>query len=107
MKKLLFCVYCIFGFLATSVAQVQQIDPIYNMLPEEDAPLILRFEPNFKSTVNKKRTLFKMERQYIDTMQVSDKKKQRLLRNLYKDIYAGTFEKIGITDTVFVVEIDE
>jgi hypothetical protein len=107
MKKSLFCVYCIFGILATSLAQVQQIDAIYSMLPEEDASLILKFEPNLNSAANRKRTLFKMERQYIDTMQVSDKKKQRLLRNVYKDIYAGTFEKIVITDTVFVIEIDE
>jgi aspartate/glutamate racemase len=63
------------------------------MLPEEDALLILKFEPILNSTANRKRTLFKMERQHINTMQVSDKKKQRFLRNLYEEICAGTFKK--------------
>ncbi len=106
MKKLLFCISCILGFMTTSVAQVQQMDSISRMLPEEDAPLVLKFEPNINITANRKRSLFKIERRFIDTMQVSERKKQRLLRNLYRDIHAGTFNKTLITNTVFEDNID-
>jgi hypothetical protein len=106
MKKFLFCISCILGFLSTTVAQGQQKDSILRMLPEEDGPLVLKFEPNMDVTANRKRALFKMERRYIDTMQISEKKKQRLLRNLYKEIHVGTFEKTFITNTGFEDDID-
>lgn len=106
MKNLLFCVYCVLGFSISLTGQVQK-DSIHTILPDEDGPMVLRFEPHLDITANKKRALFKMERQYIDTLQVSEKKKQRLLRHLYKDIHDGSFEKNAITNTAFEDDMDK
>lgn len=102
MKKRLFLTCCAFGYLTTSVAQVHKRDSLKSSTEiEEDAgPLVLKFEPKLDITENRKRKLFRMKRQEIDTMQISEKKKQRLLRKLHKGIYNGKFENTVITHAI-------
>ena len=106
MKKFSCFIYFILGFITISVAQEKHTDTIHSMLPEDNVPLVLKFEPNLNSTANRKRVLFEIERKSIDTMQISVKKKQRLLRSLYKKIHTGTFNSSMITNSVFEDDVD-
>ncbi|MFD0797610.1 hypothetical protein ACFQZJ_09070 [Maribacter chungangensis] len=101
MKKTLIFLCCTLGFVFTMAAQGQKRDSLDGAVEKDEGPLVLKFEPKLDITANRKRTLFKQYRHRIDTMQISEKKKQRLLRNLYKDIYEGTFEKTQLSNTFF------
>lgn len=68
---------------------------------EEETPLVLKFEPKLLSKADTQRQLFLMERIRIDTLPISDKRKQKRIRNLYKDIRSGTFSATQVTETVF------
>jgi hypothetical protein len=85
--------------MGTAMAQAQLKKTAQQPKIEEEGPLVLKFEPGLDVTANRKRDLFKLERRTIDTMQVSDRKKQRLLKKLHNAIYNGTFDKKRTTNT--------
>lgn len=106
MKERLCCLLCILGFSVAASAQVHEKNTIDLVTSEDDAPLVLRFEPELDITANKNRALFKRERLHIDTMHIAEKKKERLLRKLYKDIHSGKFQKTIQTTATFENELE-
>lgn len=90
----------LFGLSVTAHAQIDEENKTDSLVNDKEI-ILRRFEPKLNITANKKRRLFKKERLHIDTMQISDKKKERLLNKLYKDIHSGKFEKTILTTTSF------
>lgn len=93
--------------MATTLAQIEEKKSVGKAITEEEGPLVLKFEPRLDIIENRRRQLFQLERQAIDTMQISERKKQRLLRNLHKDIYNGRFEQTLITTSIFEDDIND
>ncbi len=106
MKERLCCLLCILVFSVAASAQVHEKNTIDSVTSEDDVILVLRFEPELDITANKKRALFKRERLHIDTMHITEKKKERLLRKLYKDIHSGKFQKTILTPATFENELE-
>lgn len=106
MKERLCCLLCILGFSAVASGQGYEKNTIDSLAMDDDVALVLRFEPELDITANKKRALFKRERLHIDTMHITEKKKERLLRKLYKDIHSGKFQKSILTTTTFENELE-
>lgn len=65
---------------------------------EEERPLVLKFEPKLLMETDSLRQRFLAERLKIDTLGISEKRKQRKIRDLYKDIRLSNFKKTELTD---------
>lgn len=100
MKKFVLGFLCCIELCNVVVAQDAKPKTIGNT-QEEEIPLVLKFEPKLLSKADTQRQLFLMERIRIDTLPISDKRKQKRIRNLYKDVRSGTFSATQVTETVF------
>lgn len=68
---------------------------------EEILPLMFKFEPEFLSTNKARKEEIAATRSIIDTLDISDKKRQRLLKELYKTRSLKRLQKTLMADTSF------
>ena len=71
------------------------------VLGEEEAPAIFKFEPDYLISVEKRRDQIKQVRAIIDTMPISENRKTRLLKDLYKNGFTEKLSKVLLADTKF------
>jgi len=114
MKKVLFaclCVTCMAG--QRLKAQTVNNDSlatkknIKEIIEEDNEPMMLRFEPDYAAEQLKRRNVILAKRRIIDTMDISEKKKLRLIRDLYKDINSKRLQKAMLVDTKFEDELSD
>jgi len=68
---------------------------------EENLPLMFKFEPEFLSTNKARKEEIAATRSIIDTLDISDKKRQKLLKELYKTRSLKRLQKTLMADTSF------
>lgn len=68
---------------------------------EENLPLMFKFEPEFLSTNKARKEEIAAARSIIDTLDISDKKRQKLLKELYKTRSLKRLQKTLMADTSF------
>ncbi|MRH99538.1 hypothetical protein GH721_03235 [Kriegella sp. EG-1] len=104
MKKNFLAVLCI-GFVVFSSATLsaQQYEEAKKNVvsEEEEGPLMFKFEPNFLTAVENRQDEINKARAVIDTMQISDRKRRRLLRDLHKNPKAVLVSKTSVAETKF------
>ena len=98
MKKMLFLSLCMFCIgLGQVVAQFVNKDSLANVnseiLEEDEQPLMLKFEPDFTSSQEKRRNAILEKRRIIDTLQISEKKKLRLIKEIYRNVNSKRLQK--------------
>ncbi len=93
------CLLCM--GLTTVKAQDTKKSPLTTNAEEEEGPMVLKFEPDFVAASLKKRALFLEKRSIIDTMDISDRKRQRLLKQLYQGKSPKELQGDALADTKF------
>lgn len=68
---------------------------------EEKGPLMYKFEPNFLSAEEQRKKDIKFARAIIDTLTISERKRRRLLKDLYKNGVSERLSKTWLVDTKF------
>jgi len=68
---------------------------------DEKDPVMFRFEPDFVKKNEERKTEIARTRKMIDTLNVSDRKRLRLLKDLYKNGLSKRLKKALLVDTNF------
>ncbi len=111
MKKLPILLLCAIGFLWNTAIATAQDQPAEkkeqtkkknNKEEEEDpGPLVYKFEPNYTDAQLARMAEFKRKKAIIDTMSISETKRKKLLRDLYKAKGSKRLSKAMLADTKF------
>lgn len=68
---------------------------------EEDGPMMFKFEPNFLFSKERRREEMAQTRRILDTLDISENKRKKLLKDLYKNGLTKRLSKALITDNKF------
>lgn len=68
---------------------------------EEDGPLMYKFEPDFIIAEEQRKAEIMQTRSILDTMDISEAKRRRLLRDLYKNGVSKRLSKALYAETKF------
>ncbi len=104
MKKLLVNWLVLGTFLFSIHAVYGQEKPQKNALMQteeeaEETPLILKFEPQFAAAEAARREEIETKRALIDSLDISETRRQKLLRDLYKSEGSRRLNKVLLADT--------
>ncbi|WP_430908037.1 hypothetical protein [Maribacter sp. 2-571] len=83
----------------TDNKEIQKMDK-----EEDDGPSLFKFEPTYMTSMAAKRERLRRTRELLDTMDISDRKRKRLLKDLYKNGLTDRLELL-LTETKFEDEI--
>lgn len=68
---------------------------------EEEGPMMFKFEPNYLSATEKRREEMAQTRGILDTLDISENKRKKLLKDLYKNGLTKRLSKVLIADNKF------
>ena len=68
---------------------------------EEEGPLMYKFEPNFLTAEERRKAEIKHTRSILDTLDISERKRKRLLKDLYKNGISERLSKALFAETKF------
>jgi len=68
---------------------------------------MLKFEPDYAAEQLKRRNAILEKRRMIDTMDISEKRKLRLIKELYRDLNSKRVQKALLAETKFEDELDK
>lgn len=107
MKRLFY--FTFFGYLfSIAVAHSQNSESTKAKVAiEENEPIMLQFEPNYASAQLKRREALLLKIKALDTLNISEKKRIRLIKSLYKDLNSEKFQKTIGLETQFKDVADE
>ena len=93
------------SFFCTSLLYSQQNTTLSVKPNEEDeGPIMFQFEPNYETAVMLQRAALKQKIKALDTLDISDRKRQRLIKALYKESHSVNFKKSVLANTEFEEE---
>ena len=73
---------------------------------EEEEPVIFKFEPEYLDAMAAREAEIRRRKAIIDTLDISEAKRRRLLRDLYRDKETKLLSKYLLADTRFEDEYD-
>jgi len=73
---------------------------------EEKGPSMYKFEPDFIAATDAKKARIEMARKILDTMDISERKKRKLLKDLYKSGISDRLSKTILADVKFEDDVD-
>jgi len=68
---------------------------------EEEGPLLTKFEPGFQESNEERMAEIRRKRAILDTLDISERKRRRLLKDLYKNQISERLSKALLADTEF------
>jgi len=68
---------------------------------ETEGPLMYKFEPNFLGAEEQRKKDIKFARAIIDTLTISERKRRKLLKNLYKNGVSERLTSTWLVDSKF------
>jgi len=68
---------------------------------EEEGPTMFKFEPDFLATAEQRKARIDHARKILDTMNISDRRRRKLLKDLYKNGISERLSKTLYADTKF------
>ena len=68
---------------------------------EEDGPLVFKFEPDFVDKNEKRKEEIAFTKSIIDSLDVSERKRLKLLRDLYKNGVSKRLKKALLVENTF------
>ena len=71
------------------------------MEDQEQGPMIFKFEPDYLLSVEDRKQQILKYRAIIDTMNISERKRRALLKDLYKNGHTARFSKALLADIKF------
>jgi len=105
MKKSSFTFLCTcfcLLFALSSIAQesVKKADTP-KAVEEEDGPIMFKFEPDFESQNKKRKSEIALTKSIIDTMSISERRRLKLLRDLYKNGVSKRLQKALLVENTY------
>jgi len=106
MKKALPLFIVSFFFYGNSCVFAQE-KPIENAaktstaVAEEEGTLMLRFEPDVASKIEERKTEIAKTRQIIDSLQISERRRLKLIKDLYKNGVSKRLKKALLVEAKF------
>ncbi len=105
MKKKSLVLLCTFFCLFLSVSTIAQDTTKKTDAPkaveEHEGPIVFKFEPDFTSKNNKRKAEIAHTRSIIDTLSITERKRVKLLRDLYRKGVSKRLEKALLADNTF------
>ncbi len=108
MKNLFLLPVFVVAFLCTTTTASGQDTPTKvettkksSLEEEEEGPSMFKFEPDFLDSKAKRREEMARTRSIIDTLNISDARRKKLLRDLYKNGLTKRLSKILVAETQF------
>ncbi len=89
-----------------SISQNKDKIDAKNAEEEEEGPIIYKFEPNYVSSTERRREEMAQTRRILDTLDISENKRRKLLRDLYKNGLTKRLSKALIADNKFEDVVD-
>ncbi|TDS15180.1 hypothetical protein DFQ03_1820 [Maribacter caenipelagi] len=71
---------------------------------EDEGPVMFQFEPNYETAVMLQRAALQEKIRGLDTLDISDRKRHRLIKALYKESRNVNFKKSVLVNTEFEEE---
>ena len=68
---------------------------------EDDSPTMFKFEPDFLTTSEMRKVRIQEARKMLDTMDISERKRRKLLKDLHKNGITERLSKTLYADTKF------
>lgn len=97
MKKRLFLTCAVLVFvLGSGMAYAQEIaeEPVKSFhIDEDEGPVMFKFEPDYLVKNQERKAEISRAKKMIDTMNLSDRKRHKLLRDLYKNGWSKRLQK--------------
>lgn len=110
MKKtslaLLCACFCLLFTLSITAQDSPKKTDAPKAVEEEQGPIVFKFEPDFTSQNEKRKAEIALTRSIIDTLSISERKRVKLLRDLYKNGVSKRLEKALLAENKFE-DIDE
>ncbi|MDF4202883.1 hypothetical protein PXD56_07950 [Maribacter sp. SA7] len=92
-------------FFCTAMSYAQSNDSTTTKPNEEDeGPVMFQFEPNYETAVMLQRVALREKIKGLDTLDISDRKRQRMIKALYKESRNFDFKKSVLVNTEFEEE---
>lgn len=79
----------------------QEITKIDSVDGPVEGPLMYKFEPNFLGTEERRKKDIEFARAIIDTLTISERKRRRLLKDLYKNGVSERLTNTWLVDSKF------
>ncbi|MFK7813899.1 MAG: hypothetical protein AB8B59_15495 [Maribacter sp.] len=96
------CTCFCFLFAISAIAQnSEKKTESSKTIDDEEGPIMFKFEPDFVSKNEKRKTEIAITRRIIDTLNVSDRKRIKLLRDLYKNGVSKRLQKALLVENTF------
>lgn len=105
MKKSTLILLCFallaWGALRTQGQDAEEKTTSEVVVKEEDEPIMYKFEPNYLESVADRKETIQRTRAVLDTMDISEGKRRRLLKDLYKNGITERLTKAMMADSKF------
>jgi hypothetical protein len=85
----------------TGYAQYAPQKEARKQIEEEEGPALFQFEPDYLAAEEARRTEMLLMRDMIDSLDISENKRQKLIRDLYKNNGSKKLSKILLTNNKF------
>lgn len=78
-----------------------QTGKISDSLEEDEGPIMFKFEPDYLTAIEKRREEIAKTKSIIDTLDISENKRRKLLRDLYRNGLSKRLSKVLLATTEF------
>ena len=102
IRSLLLCLATWVLCLAHMNAQdgITERDSI-RMAEEDEGPIMYKFEPDFLTSMEERKQRIERTRAILDTLDISERRRRKLLKDLYKNGITKRLSKALLVDTKF------
>jgi len=110
-KTLLLSFFGCLLFCCSHTLQAQQQEQkenpnIKTVAEEEEGPAMFKFEPNFLATAEQRKARIDHARKILDTLDISERRRRKLLKDLYKNGVSERLSKTLYADTKYEDIVD-
>lgn len=92
---------CLLFSIGTAKAQKKSVNRTKSTSTEDELPVMYQFETNYAEAQLKSREALLVKIRALDTLQISEKKRLRLIKALYKDLNSEKFQKTILAEAQF------
>ncbi len=72
-----------------------------NLDEEDEGPIMYKFEPDYLSAIEKRREEIAETRKVLDTLDITEKKRRKLIRDLYKNGLTKRLSKVLLVENKY------
>ena len=105
MKKITFIFFSICFSMLYSISvtgqNTEKQSTAQKIVEEEEGPIMFKFEPDYINKNKKKKAEIAFTRSIIDTLDISERKRLKLIRDLYKNGISKRLQKAVLVENTY------